>query len=63
MQDAFIVGDIGPISTVSGFSSETIENEFYDIAKTFADEGIEIIQFETFMSMEILSNVIPKIKK
>lgn len=62
-KDAFIVGDIGPISTVSGFSSETIENEFYDIAKTFADEGIEIIQFETFMSMEILSNVIPKIKK
>lgn len=60
---AFIVGDIGPISTASGFSSETIENEFYDIAKTFADEGIEIIQFETFMSMEILSNVIPKIKK
>lgn len=62
-KDAFIVGDIGPISTASGFSSETIENEFYDIAKTFADEGIEIIQFETFMSMEILSNVIPKIKK
>lgn len=62
-KDAFIVGDIGPISTASGFSSETIENEFYDIAKTFADEGIEIIQFETFMSMEILSNIIPKIKK
>lgn len=62
-KDAFIVGDIGPISTASGFSSETIENEFYDIAKTFADEGIEIIQFETFMNMEILSNVIPKIKK
>lgn len=62
-KDAFIVGDIGPISTASCFSSETIENEFYDIAKTFADEGIEIIQFETFMSMEILSNIIPKIKK
>ena len=62
-KDAVIVGDIGPISTASGFSSETIENEFYDIAKTFADEGIEIIQFETFMSMEILSNIIPKIKK
>ena len=57
-KDAFIVGDIGPISTASGFSSETIENEFYDIAKTFADEGIEIIQFETFMSMEILFDII-----
>ena len=32
-------------------------------AKTFADEGIEIIQFETFMSLDVLADVIPKIKK
>ena len=62
-ENVFIVGDIGPVSTASGFSSESIEAEFFDIAKTFADEGIQIIQFETFMSMETLNNVIPKIKK
>ena len=62
-KDIFIAGDIGPVSTVSGVSNENLINEYFNIAKTFADEGIEIIQFETFMSLDVLADVIPKIKK
>lgn len=62
-KDIFIAGDIGPVSTVSGVSDENLINEYFNIAKTFADEGIEIIQFETFMSLDVLADVIPKIKK
>ncbi len=59
----FISGDIGPIPANSLLANEKIEQEYYGIAKIFAENGIKIINYETFSSLEHLTNVIPKIKK
>jgi homocysteine S-methyltransferase len=47
-QEIYIAGDIGPIPNNSQISSEDIPEEYYQIAKTFIEEGLSILTFETF---------------
>ncbi|MDD6327314.1 MAG: bifunctional homocysteine S-methyltransferase/methylenetetrahydrofolate reductase [Lachnospiraceae bacterium] len=56
----WIAGDIGPIPFSEGKESAEIEEEYYRIAKVFVEEGITILNFETFSSME---HILPAIRR
>lgn len=58
----FIAGDIGPIPTDSSLNPEEAEAEYLKIAKLFLENGISILNFETFPDMEQLASILPKIK-
>lgn len=58
----FIAGDIGPIPTASSLNPEEAEAEYLKIAKLFLENGISILNFETFPDMEQLASILPKIK-
>lgn len=58
----YIAGDIGPISMEQA-SKETLEIEYELICNTFLEAGAEIIVFETFPDLEIIKDVIRKIKQ
>lgn len=60
--ELFIAGDIGPIES-SEISDDDKEKEYYNIAKLFIDNGINIINFETFSESDILINVAKKLKQ
>ncbi|MGN0428335.1 MAG: bifunctional homocysteine S-methyltransferase/methylenetetrahydrofolate reductase [Agathobacter sp.] len=64
-KDVFIAGDIGPIPDNSPKNSETdtLAEEYYQIAKYFAGQGISILTFETFPDMEHILPAIKRIKK
>lgn len=62
-QKIFIAGDIGPIPMDGGFNFEVIEQEYYHIAKVFAENGISILNFETFPDMEHILPAIQRIKE
>lgn len=64
-KDIFIAGDIGPIPDNSPKNSEadTLAEEYYQIAKYFAGQGISILTFETFPDMEHILPAIKRIKK
>ena len=47
-KEVFIAGDIGPIPGIGQLSAEDTTEEYYQIARTFVDEGISILTFETF---------------
>ncbi len=47
-KDVFIAGDIGPIPGIGQLSADDTTEEYYQIARTFVDEGISILTFETF---------------
>lgn len=57
----YIAGDIGPIPMDGGIMDA--EAQYYEIARTFAEEGIDILTFETFSDMERILPAIQKIKK
>ena len=61
-QDVFIAGDIGPIEYQSG-NRQDMEEEYFEIAKIFLDNGIDIINFETFSESESIVNIKKKIKE
>ncbi len=61
-QTVFISGDIGPIPFEKGQSIEYIEEEYYKIAQTFIKSGCEIINFETFESLDHIKTCIKRIK-
>ena len=62
-EEVFIAGDIGPIPNNNALSSEEIEEQYYQIAKTFLEEGINILTFETFPDMEKINSAISRIKQ
>ena len=64
-KDIFIAGDIGPIPDTSSPNTETdlLAEEYYQIARIFAEEGIQILTFETFPDMEHILPAISRIKK
>ena len=64
-KDIFIAGDIGPIPDTSSPNTETdlLTEEYYQIARIFAEEGIQILTFETFPDMEHILPAISRIKK
>lgn len=61
--DIYIAGDIGPIPNDDGISGEEIEEQYYRIAKTFINENIHILTFETLPDMEHLLPAIVRIRK
>ena len=59
----FIAGDIGPIPKTGGMDDMAIEEQYYELAKAFIKEGIDILTFETFADMEHILPAIQRIKK
>lgn len=47
-KEVFIAGDIGPIPGIGQLSAEDTTEEYYQIARTFVEEGLSILTFETF---------------
>ncbi len=62
-QKIFIAGDIGPIPTNGPSNFQDAEEEYYQIAKLFIDNGITILNFETFPDMERILPAIERIQK
>lgn len=56
----FIAGDIGPIPKTAEMDDMAMEEQYYKLAKTFIEEGIEILTFETFADME---HILPAIRR
>lgn len=59
-EQIFIAGDIGPIPKTGGMDDVAIEEQYYELAKVFIKEGIDILTFETFTDME---HILPAIKR
>lgn len=57
----FIAGDIGPIPMDVAREQSDVEEEYYQIAKTFIDAGIKILNFETFASINVIKPVLERI--
>lgn len=62
-KEIFIVGNIGPVPAVFQPDFEAVEEEYYQIAKTFIDEGADILCFETFTQSEHIMPAIKRIKE
>lgn len=62
-KEIFIAGDIGPIPKAGYHDVREVEEEYYEIAKTFLEEGITILSFETFADISRILPAIQKIKK
>lgn len=62
-KEIFIAGNIGPIPAVFQPDFEAVEEEYYQIAKTFIDEGADILCFETFTQSEYIMPAIKRIKE
>ena len=58
----FIAGDIGPIPFDMDSDIQNVEDEYYKIIKLFIDNGINIINFETFNELSVIMPVIKRIK-
>lgn len=62
-KEIFIAGNIGPVPAVFQPDFEAVEEEYYQIAKTFIDEGADILCFETFTQSEHIMSAIKRIKE
>ena len=56
----FIAGDIGPIPGTPQKETDPLAEEYYQIARTFAEKGIEVLTFETFPD---LTHILPAIRR
>ena len=59
-RDAWIAGDIGPIPVNGAEDAAAAADEYYQIAKTFAERGVTVLDFETFADLD---GILPAIKK
>lgn len=59
-KDFFLAGDIGPIPLDARYGAEDAENEYYKIGRGFMEEGLDILNFETFPD---LGRVLPAIER
>lgn len=62
-KEIFIAGNVGPVPAVFQPDFESVEEEYYQIAKTFIDEGADILCFETFTQSEHIMPAIKRIKE
>lgn len=64
-REIFIAGDIGPIPerTMRNSDTDPLAEEYYQIAKCFAQKGITVLTFETFPDMEHILPAIKRIKE
>lgn len=61
-EEIYIAGDIGPIYTKQ-CTKEEVQQEYEEICETFIEAGAEILVFETFPDIEIIGEVIKRVKK
>lgn len=61
-RDAWIAGDIGPIPVNGAEDAEKAADEYYQIAKTFAETGVKVLDFETFADLDMILPAIRKIR-
>lgn len=59
-EEIFIAGDIGPIP---GNGQASLTEEYDQIAKTFLEEGISVLTFETFSSLADIRSVLVRIRQ
>lgn len=62
-EDIFIAGDIGPITLSNQDDRERVLDEYMQIADTFLSLGVDAILFETFPSLDLIDQVIVKIRE
>lgn len=62
MDEIFIAGSIGPIPIEEG-DYIPLQEQYYEIAKSFLEAGIRILDFETFSDIDEIRQVIHRIKK
>lgn len=62
-KDILIAGDIGPIPDSDSLTADEQTEQYYEIAKTFLENGINILTFETFPDMDKIQPAIEKIKQ
>lgn len=62
-EDVFLAGDIGPIPSDEIMSREELEEQYYQLALTFIQNGVQILSFETFYSLEHILPAIRRIKE
>lgn len=60
--EIFIAGSIGPIP-IEESDYIPLQEQYYDIAKSFLEAGIRILDFETFSDIDEIRQVIHRIKK
>ena len=59
-KNVWIAGDIGPIPVSGEEDAKTASEEYYEIAKTFAECGVTVLDFETFADLD---GILPAIRK
>ena len=59
-KNVWIAGDIGPIPVNGTEDAAAAADEYYEIAKTFAETGVKVLDFETFADLD---GILPAIKK
>ncbi|MDD3402929.1 MAG: bifunctional homocysteine S-methyltransferase/methylenetetrahydrofolate reductase [Hespellia sp.] len=57
-----LAGDIGPIAFEPGRPLSQVQEEYYQIASLFLNEGLTVLTFETFPDAEIITPVIDRIR-
>ena len=62
-KEIFIAGDIGPIPDSDSLTADEQTEQYYELAKAFAENGIDILTFETFSDVDKIQPVIEKIKQ
>lgn len=58
-RQCFIAGDIGPIPFNLQNKEADIVSEYYEIGKTFMEQGVDILNFETFSG---ITQILPAVK-
>lgn len=58
-RECFIAGDIGPIPFDLHNKEADIVSEYYEIGKTFMEQGVDILNFETFSE---ITQILPAVK-
>lgn len=59
----FIAGDIGPIPMDGSLTENQVAQQYYEIARIFVEEGIDVLTFETFPDMSLIEDTLKQIKE
>lgn len=62
-EQIYIAGDIGPIAVPGQDDRARVMDEYMQIADTFLSLGVDAILFETFPSLDIIDQVIAKLRE
>ncbi len=61
--NAFVAGDIGPISYNGNYDEETVIEEYKSLIDTFLRYEIDLIMFETFADVELIKELVSYIRE